>query len=244
MHILIIFFIPLHVVLGRAKTVLSELIIAMFWKILSLSGLVSAARLHTHPPTHPPTHTCYTTNMHLHRTHTHTHHIYYTHNLTLSGSLPLHRHTQLFSCTLTCMYTSSQIQYTEKEMERFERRSKRPSIETSPLPQGAAASKDSQPLRIANSLPSPSFFPGQLGVGGTDFSPVTTVGMTSELVSVGAESESQRGAATPSKILVGHTEWSATEEESEIFVVKEGSGHGKMEREKRDYKTKSADSEK
>ena len=149
----------------------------------------------------------------------------------------------------------AQVQYTEKDMERSERRSKRPSLISSPLPaaNSIASSKDSQPpLRIANSLPSPSFFPGHgpdFGLADTEISPVTTIGMTSESTSASEGAELQRGVDTPSKV----NNWGlhitdasppSTEEERvrELVRVKEGSGRGKVERDDRDMKTKSADS--
>ena len=142
----------------------------------------------------------------------------------------------------------SQVQYTEKDMERFERRSKRPSQITSPLPAANSIASSSQPpMRIANSLPSPSFFPGH----GPDFdnSPVTTIGMTTESTTALEGAELQRGVDTPAKA----NDWSlhitdssppSTDEERvrELVRVKEGSGRGKVERDDRNMKTKSADS--
>lgn len=141
-------------------------------------------------------------------------------------------------------------------MERFERRSKRPSLISSPLPAAnsiASSSKDSQPpMRIANSLPSPSFFPGHapdFGLADNEILPVTTIGMTSESTTAIEGAELQRGVDTPPKandwnLHIADTSPPSTDEERvrELVRVKEGSGRGKVERDDRDMKTKSADS--
>lgn len=154
-----------------------------------------------------------------------------------------HTHCTLRYTTHTVRYVHVclQIQYTEKEIERFKRRTKLPPEARSPLPNNLQMREQNTTSHISCSLPSPhiscslpspQFFPGDWASSYTAVKPiqvpVTTLGFStnSETAGVSEDSPAQRGEVTP----------------PDQSNSRSGAGEGET-RGERDQKSKSSDSE-